>query len=102
MPPPPWNYGLALSEPIPPPHPPAPPTAPFTPESAPIKLTAKARRIPNWKPDQTGMVGKLQDSPIKSDEPPETITLIPMGAARLRISSFPVIGHGDDAKEWKA
>jgi DUF1680 family protein len=98
----PWNYGLELSEAIEPAFSAAPVTGPFTPESAPIKLSAKARRIPNWKADQTGMVGKLQDSPVKSDEPLEPITLIPMGAARLRISSFPVIGHGDDAKEWKA
>jgi len=46
------------------------------------------------------MVGKLQASPIKSDAPTENLTLIPMGCARLRISSFPVIGSGPDAHEW--
>jgi hypothetical protein len=30
------------------------------------------------------------------------VTLIPMGAARLRISTFPVIGEGKDAQERKA
>lgn len=30
----------------------------------------------------------------------QNITLIPMGCARLRISSFPVIGDGPDAKVW--
>ena len=39
---------------------------------------------------------------MKSDEPVETVTLIPMGAARLRISSFPVIGQGPDARAWAA
>ena len=37
---------------------------------------------------------------MKSDEPAETVTLIPMGAARLRISAFPVIGTGKTAHEW--
>ena len=46
------------------------------------------------------MVGKLQPSPAKSGEPVETITLVPMGAARLRISSFPVIGSDANAREW--
>jgi hypothetical protein len=32
----------------------------------------------------------------------EKVTLIPMGAARLRISSFPTIGTGLDANEWIA
>ena len=62
----------------------------------------KAKRIPAWKQDSLGLVGKLQPSPVKSDQPAETVTLIPMGAARLRISTFPVIGEGKDTYEWKA
>ena len=73
---------------------------PFTPDTVPIELQAKARKIPGWKQDSLGLVGKLQPSPVKSDEPVETVTLIPMGAARLRISSFPVIGKGKAAREW--
>ena len=104
----PWNYGLVLNEkapaksfkvvqwkggPL--------PAQPFTPDTAPIELRAEAKRIPAWKLDSLGLVGKLQPSPVKSDEPLETVTLIPMGAARLRITSFPVIGQGTDAQEWK-
>jgi len=37
------------------------------------------------------MVGKVPQSPVKSDEPVEKIILIPMGCARLRIASFPTI-----------
>jgi DUF1680 family protein len=102
----PWNYGLVLDH--------ADPAAsltvvkkawpasdqPFTHEGVPIELDAKGKRIPEWKSDYLGLVGLLQDSPVKSDEPVEPITLIPMGAARLRIASFPVIGDGPDAHRW--
>ena len=74
---------------------------PFTPDSAPILLHAKARRIPAWTLDRNGLVGKLQPSPVRSDEPVEAITLIPMGAARLRITVFPVIGNGPAGHQWK-
>jgi DUF1680 family protein len=102
----PWNYGLVLDE-----KDPAAsfevqtktgPTAaqPFQFDAAPIELRAKAKRIPNWKQDQRGLVGTLSESPVKSDEPVETVTLIPMGCARLRIASFPTIGSDPTAREW--
>ena len=104
----PWNYGLVLDAKNPARsfkvvHPQVPlAEQPFRPEGAPIELLAKGKRIPAWKQDARGLVGKLQASPAKSDEPTETVTLIPMGAARLRISSFPVIGKGADAHAWVA
>jgi hypothetical protein len=104
----PWNYGLVLNEKKPaksfkvakPGGGPLPPQ-PFTPATAPIEIRAEAKRIPAWKQDSLGLVGRLQPSPVKSDQPLETVTLIPMGAARLRITSFPVIGQGKDGQEWK-
>jgi len=104
----PWNYGLELTgknpsrdfEVIKRGGPLA--KNPFTPETTPIELRAKARKIPLWTIDRLGLIGKLQDSPVTSDEPLETVSLIPMGAARLRVSSFPVIGQGRGAHDWIA
>jgi hypothetical protein len=104
----PWNYGLVLDAQ----NPAASfkliqtggPLAaqPFTPETVPIKLEATGRRIPNWQADGNNVIGPLQPSPVKSDQPDEKITLIPMGAARLRVAMFPVIGAGPAAHEWPA
>jgi hypothetical protein len=103
----PWNYGLVLDA-----NPgqsfkverrPYPKSdLPFTHEGVPIELVAQARRIPEWQADRLGLVGLLQPSPVKSAEPVETVRLIPMGAARLRIAQFPVIGTGADAVRWTA
>jgi hypothetical protein len=101
-----WNYGLVLDSQRPeksftvkrgswPKD-----NFPFTVDRAPISLQAKARRIPEWTVDRHGLCAVLQDSPVLSDQPVETVTLIPMGAARLRISSFPVIGTGAVAHRW--
>jgi hypothetical protein len=78
------------------------PRQPFTPDAAPIELKVKARRIPAWTQDHNGLLNVLQASPVRSEEPLETITLIPMGAARLRISAFPTIGTGAGAHDWVA
>ncbi|MCF7673766.1 MAG: glycoside hydrolase family 127 protein [Akkermansiaceae bacterium] len=104
----PWNYGLVLN-----PQNPADSFTvkpgkwpadnfPFKTDSAPIIIEAKAKKIPAWSLDRHGLCAVLQDSPVVSGEPLETVTLIPMGAARLRISAFPVIGEGAGAHEWVA
>jgi len=65
---------------------------PFTPENAPVLLKARGRRIPQWKQEPNGLVGEIQQGPVRSAEAEEQIALIPMGCARLRITSFPTIG----------
>jgi hypothetical protein len=93
----PWNYGLAVD--------PAAPektiavaerkglaNQPFTSEAAPIVLMARARRLPRWK-EEGRMVGKVPAGPIHSAEPVEEVRLIPMGCARLRIASFPLVSN---------
>ena len=73
---------------------------PFTPETAPISLQIKARKIANWQDDGDGVVSVLQQSPAKSDAPLETVTLLPMGSQRLRITTFPTVST--TGAEWKA
>ena len=57
--------------------------------NVPLEFKAKGRLIPEWKIDEYGLCGVLpcEDAP-KADALDE-ITLVPMGAARLRIASFP-------------
>jgi hypothetical protein len=101
----PWNYGLALDA--------NDPLAgfkvtekgkvadqPWTPEAAPVEITARAKRIPAWKlVNETADV--LRESPIRSAEPEETVTMIPLGCARLRMGCLPVVSDAPDAREWK-
>ena len=44
----------------------------------------------------------LQTMPAKSTDPVETVILVPMGATRLRISSFPTVSDSPDAHAWEA
>ena len=89
-----WNYGL-----IPGTFSPVSTGAtgnPFTQAGTPVAIDAQAKAIPNWKGDQQNVVGLLQPSPVTSNEPTATVRLIPMGAAALRVTSFPTIGSGHD------
>ena len=62
---------------------------PFTLDSVPLEFKAKGRRVPSWTMDETGLCGVLPDEDAAKAEQLEDITLVPMGAARLRISAFP-------------
>ncbi|GAA3451321.1 RICIN domain-containing protein [Dactylosporangium matsuzakiense] len=99
-----WNYGLLLD--------PANPAVtvtrktgplaanPFTRDGAPIALSVTGRRIVNWQADAEGIVRTLQPSPARSSQPNETVQLLPMGAQRVRITTFPRISDGADAIDW--
>jgi hypothetical protein len=86
-----WNYGLTTD--------PAPAVTtggnladPFTVAGAPVRLTVSAQRITDWTADRENVVGTLQGGQVATNTPVERITLIPMGAARLRITTFPRTG----------
>lgn len=102
-----WNYGLVID-----PDSPASsfeivkkkgpiPGQPFTPESSPIELRVRGRKIPEWKQETNGLIGEIQGSPIRTETPIETIALIPMGCARLRVSVFPRVSDSPDANTWE-
>lgn len=94
----PWNYGLIINQkdlsqsfqvirkdwPA--------DNYPFSHGNNPIEIRAKGRQIPSWGIDKFGLVDVLPLYPAKTNKPVEDIVLIPMGAARLRISAFPVVG----------
>jgi len=48
----------------------------------------KARKLNEWR-SEDGVAESLPQSPVVSDEPEETIALIPYAAAKLRITAFP-------------
>jgi uncharacterized protein len=87
-----WNYALALD-----PASPAQGIAvaetemkdlPFSAKNTPVKLEVKARKLPQWRAVD-GVADPVPESPVTSDQPQETITLIPYAAAKLRITAFP-------------
>ena len=92
-----WNYGLVLND--------QPLESqfeiikknwpqndfPFTQADVPLTLKAKGKIIPEWVLDKYGLCDVLPQSPVTVSTKEQPIELIPMGAARLRIASFPVV-----------
>jgi uncharacterized protein len=62
----------------------------FSSEGAPIELQVKGKRVPEWSVIN-GSAGPPPTSPVSSNQPETTLTLIPYGSAKLRITSFPYI-----------
>lgn len=86
----PWNYALQvesvkLKERNPLKH----DVNPFTQDNVPLVFEASGRLVPDWKVDEYKLCGVLPYENVMKSEQVEKLELIPMGAARLRISSFP-------------
>ena len=89
-----WNYALALD--------PAAATHDITATETevrdrpsalkmrPSNFSVKARKLPAWLAEN-GVANPLPQSPVTSDQPEETITLMPYAAAKLRITAFPTL-----------
>lgn len=86
----PWNYALSTNSPIKLRKKPWPlDNNPFTLESTPLEFSAQGRIIPSWQMDAYDLCGVLPCEDAPRAEWLDEITLVPMGAARLRISAFP-------------
>lgn len=93
-----WNYALVVD----PQHPERSFTVvpkawpsdnnPFATGNAPVEIKAKGKKVQSWGLDEYGLTAVLPQSPVVTDSKEESLSLVPMGAARLRISSFPVAG----------
>ena len=86
-----WNYALAVSDAAPhglvaEEHPVG--GSPFALTGTSITLQVPARKMPTWRAED-GVANPVPQSPVISDEAQETITLVPYGAAKLRITAFP-------------
>ena len=86
----PWNYALQvesvkLKERNPLKH----DVNPFTQDNVPLVFEASGRLVPDWKVDEYKLCGVLPYENVMKSEEVEKLELIPMGAARLRIASFP-------------
>lgn len=66
---------------------------PWNPESAPLRIKAKARRIPSWEMynEMTGPIPYSITHQLETAREIEEVTLIPYGCTSLRISQFPVV-----------
>jgi hypothetical protein len=86
----PWNYALAKNLPLKMEKKAlSPDVNPFTLENVPWRWKAKGRLVPEWDLDEYGLCGVLPYENAKKSDQLDEITLVPMGAARLRITAFP-------------
>jgi len=85
-----WNYALVTNAPIKVQKSEWPAdNNPFTLSTVPLSFTAKGRKVPSWTLDEYKLCAVLPYEDDPRSEKVENITLVPMGAARLRISAFP-------------
>jgi hypothetical protein len=85
-----WNYAVELGpcdtnavEHV-------PGTVPFDVKNPPVSMEVKAKRDSRWG-TKDNSAGPVPHSPVDSEGPLQTLTLVPYGAAKLRITAFPYL-----------
>jgi hypothetical protein len=115
----PWNFALAvdpqhLAETVKVHTSPLPSGSPFQPTASPVTLTIPGRLVPSWRTNWTGRIADDPPlGPVSSNQPEQSITLVPFGAQTLRVTAFPWLGtppaaaseyhcdfHDTDAPGW--
>jgi uncharacterized protein len=66
---------------------------PFAAKPAPVELHVKARKLSSWRAED-GAADPVPQSPVSSDQPEESIRLVPYASAKLRVTAFPQLKTG--------
>jgi hypothetical protein len=85
-----WNYAVKLGEcdataaeqPL--------SSTPFDVNHPPVTLKVKGKLLPQWSMAENS-AAPVPDSPVDSSHPLQSLTLVPYGAAKLRITAFPYL-----------
>ncbi|MCR5359526.1 MAG: glycoside hydrolase family 127 protein [Thermoguttaceae bacterium] len=91
-----WNYGLINPDSVDPEElslqrrPWPADQFPWSVDAVPCSVKLKAKKIPGWQIDRYRLTAPLPLNPA-SEEPIEEVEMIPMGAARLRLSALPTL-----------
>ena len=83
-----WNYGLVRDAPLVR-HGGSVPRVPFAGAQPAATVTATVRRVPAWRTDTAWAPAPPVDAAGEGER--RQVTLVPYGAAKLRITSFPVV-----------
>ncbi len=63
---------------------------PFDTKHPAVSLTVQGRQVKDWV-EVENSAGPLPISPVTSNEPLQTLTLVPYGAAKVRVTAFPYL-----------
>jgi len=56
-----------------------------------IELACKGKKVDGWEMIDSEVTPDVPQSPVVSENPEETVTLVPYGCTRIRITYFPVV-----------
>ncbi len=85
-----WNYAVELGQCDADVVEHAPGAIPFDVKNSAVSLKIRAKRDPQWVAKDNS-AGPVPQSPVQAEAPLQTLTLVPYGAAKLRITAFPYL-----------
>jgi hypothetical protein len=86
----PWNYGIVENTPFERRDAPISPV-PFSSAQPPVTVVVRAQPLPQWTAEGSYAAPPPQSPVASKDGATQEITLVPYGAAKLRITSFPTV-----------